>query len=257
MIGFEHGKRWPGLWGVVVVWILGLTLVRGVQAEPPAGLTFSTTQDANHFKFEYKPDEAKDPIVGYIAFPKGIGPFRAVIVNHSPNGNARQVAYNYAPGFLDRGYAAITVDLKYGAKAEESDWEEMFRRISACIDIIQHDERFDGKKIFMFGNGPGAMVTLAFAAQTDKLQAIGVTAGGLVPKDGVKYEKVSAPVILVHGATDETVPLDAAMKLKANLERAGKTVEVKVIENSGHEVVTLKAGEVFDAIVAFFNKQAK
>jgi dienelactone hydrolase len=240
-----------------VVWFLGLLLVRGVQAEPPAGLTFSPTKVAEQFKFEYKPDEAKEPIVGYVAFPKGIGPFRTVIVNHGSKGTAAQVAYNYFPGFLNRGYAVMAADLKYDKKAEESDWEEMFRRLSACIDILQHDERFDGKKVFMFGNGPGAMVTLAYAAQTDKLQAVGMTGGGLVPKDGVKYEKITAPMILVHGAKDETVPLDAAMQLKANLERAGKTVEMKVFEGSGHEVITLKAGDVYDAIVAFFNKNTK
>ena len=254
---FGFGVRARGFLSFLFFFFMGLASSGSVKAEPLEGLTFSPTKDENHLKFEFRPDATKSSIVGYVAFPKGIGPFRTVIVNHSPNGNARQVSYNYAPGFLDRGYAVIAAELIYGAKAEESDWEEMFRRLSACIDIIQHDERLDGKKIFMFGNGAGAMVTLAYAAQTDKLQAIGMTGGGLIPKDDVKYEKIAAPIILVHGAKDESVPLDAAMKLKANLERAGKTVEIKVFENSGHEVITLKAGDVYDAIVAFFNKQTK
>ncbi len=240
-----------------VAGILGACWCTVVQAEPLKGLTLTPTADSNHFKYEYKYDESKEPITGFFAFPKGIGPFRVVIVNHSPIGNAKQAAYNYAPKFVDRGYAAVTLELKYAAKAEESDWTDINRRISACMEILQHDDRFDAKQIFMYGNGAGAMVTLSYAAGTNKLRAIALTGGGMLPKDGVDYEKVSAPVILVHGESDQIVPLDAAMKLKANLERAKKTVELKVVTQGGHEVITLQSGEVYDAIVSFFNKFTK
>jgi len=225
-------------------------------AKPLEGLTFSTTKDPNHFKFVYQPDPEKDPVTGVLGLPKGIGPFRTVIVNHGPDGDALKVAYNYMPQFLDRGYAGLTVDVKYAAKPEESDWSEIVRRLNAVVEIAQNDERLDAKKIFMFGNGWGAMITVAFAAQTDKLKAVAVTGSGRLPKDGVKYEKINAPLMLVHGKKDESVPLDAAMQLKSNLERAGKTVEMKVFDENGHEVVTMKAQDVYDAVVAFFNKQA-
>jgi dipeptidyl aminopeptidase/acylaminoacyl peptidase len=168
-----------------------------------------------------------------------------------------KVGYNYAPLLTQRGYAVIAIDLKYGDKPEDSDWREMNRRLNLVIDIIKADERLDENNVFAFGNGYGAMVTVAFAAQTDKLRAVAVSGGGRLPKDGVAYDKISAPILLVHGAKDESVPLDDAMKLKANLERAGKKVETKVFEQNGHEVVMFKQADVFDAIAGFFNKQAK
>lgn len=228
--------------------------VQAAGSEPLSGLTLFPTADPNHVKYEYNP-ESGDAIWGFLGFPKKDGPFPVVIVNHSQLGDARQAGYNYAPPFLDRGYAIVTVNLSYSKKPEESDLPAMLRRLEECVTVIEHDERFDKKNIFMFGNGPAAMATLAFAAQTDKLRAVGLTGAGLLPKEGIQWEKVSAPVILVHGETDQTVPVDQGLQIKANLERAGKTVEMKVIKGSGHEVVTLKSAEVFGAIVEFFNKK--
>lgn len=253
MIGFRR----LGIAGVILGCTWGVDPARAIQVEPLPGLTWQTTSTENFFGFVYKPDESKPVIEGYISIPKGIGPFRTVILNHSPKGSAGQAVYHYGPKFVDRGYASISANLDYGTKVEESDFVEMFRRLSACIDIIKNDDRLDENKIYMYGNGPGAMVSLAFAAQSDKILAVGLTGSGLLPKDGVNYEKISAPMILVHGANDQSVPLDKAMQLKANLERAKKTVEVKVIEKSGHEVITLKPGDVYDPIVAFFNKHTK
>ena len=253
---FQVGFRTLVFAGVAFACFLGNS-ARAIQSESIPNLTWKATKIPTLFGFEYKPDESKPPIEGYLALPEGVAPFRTVVLVHSPSGAAAQPVYHYGPKFHDRGYAAISVELKFGPKMEESDFEEMFRRLSACLTIIHQDERLDDKKIFLYGNGPGAMVGLAFAAQSDKFQAVALTGSGLIPKDGVKFEKITAPVMLVHGAQDESVPLDAALKLKANLERAGKTVEMKVIEKSGHEVITLKPSDVYDPIVAFFNKHAK
>lgn len=255
-------RFWPGRLSsalLILLAALGGAGVHAQEGEKPklAGLTLMETMDDHHFKYHYQPDEDKDPVVGFIALPKRNGPFRVVIAQHSTNGNAKQVAYNYAPQFVDRGYAVITLELKFASKPEESQWDEILRRTKACFDIIEHDERLDAGQVFMFGNASGAMVTLAFAAHSDKLKGIALTGSGMIPKDGVDYAKISAPVILIHGAKDESVPLELAQKLKSNLEKAGKTVELKVFENYGHEVITMKSADVYDAIVAFFNRQSK
>lgn len=243
---------------VLVVVLLGMVGSIRAQEKPKlTGLTYMETMDPNHFKYHYQPDAEKDAVVGYLGLPKGLGPFRVVIAHHSQIGNAKQVAYNYGPEFLDRGYAFLTLDLKYASKPEESDWKEIIRKTSACLEIIESDSRLDASKVYMFGNGVGAMTALVFAAQSDKLRALGLSGSGMMPKDGVDFSRVSAPAILVHGETDQSVPLEAAQKLKANLERAGKKAELKVFEKSGHEVITLKANDVYDVIVAFFNSNAK
>lgn len=231
--------------------------VSGAYAGQLAGLTYVGTQDPNRFKLEYKPDGATEMLKGCIALPPAVGPFRTVIVVHGPEGDAMKVGYNYAPFFTQRGYAVIAVDLRYGEKPEDSDWREMYRRLDLAMDIIKSDDRLDEGNVFMFGNGYGAMVTVAYAAQTDKLRAAAASGSGRLPTGGVAFDKVSAPFLLIHGARDESVPLDAAMQLKANLERAGKEVETKVFENIGHEVVMFKSQDVFDAIAAFFKKNAK
>jgi dipeptidyl aminopeptidase/acylaminoacyl peptidase len=224
---------------------------------PIPNLTYFDTQDPNRFRFVYVFEGTTDSVQGCLALPKGIGPFRTVIVSHGPDGDAMKIGHNYAPLLMERGYAVIAIDLKYGDKPEESDWPEMYRRLNLVMDIIKGDERFDENNVFAFGNGYGAMVTLAYAAQTDKLKAVAASGSGRLPKNGVAFDKITAPVLLIHGANDESVPLDDAMKLKANLERAGKKVEIKVIEQQGHAVVILKSQNVFDAIAGFFNKQAK
>lgn len=244
-----------------LVLLAALGLARGIPVHAAGGpipnVTYLETQDPNRLKFVYMPDGTTDSIKGCLGYPKGIGPFRTVIIVHGPDGDAMKVGYNYAPLLLDRGYAFIAIDLKYAPKPEESDFQEIFRHINIAMDIIKGDEKLDEDKVFIFGNGPGAMVALAYAAQSDKLKAVAVSGSGQLPKDGLKYEKISAPVLLVHGATDETVPLESAMQLKSNLERAGNKVETKVFDKSGHEVIMFKSKDAFDVISGFFNKYAK
>lgn len=225
-------------------------------ADQLEGLTIFPTGGPTHFRYEYKP-QSGEAIAGYFAFPESVGPYRVVIVNHGPNADARRATYSYAPSFLERGYATFAVDLQYAKAVEESDLPAIFGRLQACLHIIEHDDRFDSKQVYMFGNGPGAMVTLAFAAQTDKLRAIALTGSGMLPKSGIDFEKVTSPVIMVHGEKDQTAPLESALQLKADLNRARKTVEMKTIKTSGHEVITLKKADVFDEIVGFFNKYGK
>jgi len=52
----------------------------------------------------------------------------------------------------------------------------------------------------------------------------------------LKMEKLSCPVLILHGERDERVPVDQALMLRDRLTSLGKEFEVKLFPDSGHEM---------------------
>ncbi len=68
-------------------------------------------------------------------------------------------------------------------------------------------------------------------------------------------DRISAPLMVIHGANDPRVPLSEAEQLVAALEARGVPVEFLVFDDEGHGVVKLKNKLVaYPAIVAFLER---
>jgi len=52
----------------------------------------------------------------------------------------------------------------------------------------------------------------------------------------LKMEKLSCPVLILHGERDERVPVDQALMLRDRLTSLGKEFEIKLFPDSGHEM---------------------
>ncbi len=67
-------------------------------------------------------------------------------------------------------------------------------------------------------------------------------------------DRISAPLMVVHGANDPRVPLGEAEQLVAALKARNVPVEFLVFDDEGHGIVKLKNKLVaFPAIVDFLN----
>lgn len=68
-------------------------------------------------------------------------------------------------------------------------------------------------------------------------------------------DRITAPLMVIHGANDPRVPLSEAEQVVASLEARGVPVEFLVFDDEGHGVVKLKNKQVmYPAVVAFLAK---
>ncbi|MES2069647.1 MAG: S9 family peptidase [Pseudomonadota bacterium] len=68
-------------------------------------------------------------------------------------------------------------------------------------------------------------------------------------------DKITAPVLLMHGEEDERVPISHGKKMKRALEEQHKTVEWKTFEKEGHGLKYVSSQETyFKTLLAFLNK---
>ena len=73
-----------------------------------------------------------------------------------------------------------------------------------------------------------------------------------------QVDKISAPVMVIHGANDPRVPLSEAEQLTEALEARGISTEFLVFEDEGHGLVKLANKLVaYPAIVDFLDRQLK
>lgn len=59
----------------------------------------------------------------------------------------------------------------------------------------------------------------------------------------LRAAEVKAPVLLIHGVWDETVPLEQSRMMAKALEKAGKSVELVEIKRAGHSPATMAADQ--------------
>ena len=79
----------------------------------------------------------------------------------------------------------------------------------------------------------GAYLALSLASEQPRIKAVVDFFGGMPDHFGEKLQSI-APVLILHGDADHTVPIDEANKLKAMLEQLRSSYEIKVYEGAGH-----------------------
>ena len=175
------------------------------------------------------------------------------------------------------------------------------RELAAAARVLQQWPGVDPSRIAMAGTSHGGIITL-LAAQRMDLRAAVVFYGvsntftwyqylidsgqdvtdplsrqvyGYGPKDkpeafrsrapALDAALTRAPVLLVYGEKDNTVPLSQGREMADALKKAGKTHELKVISGAGHGFLfrnsskssaedRARAAEGWNAMLAFFKK---
>ena len=69
-------------------------------------------------------------------------------------------------------------------------------------------------------------------------------------------ERLTAPLLVIHGANDPRVPLSEAQQLVARLAELGRTAELLVFDDEGHGIKLLKNKRVAYAAIARFLDEA-
>jgi dipeptidyl aminopeptidase/acylaminoacyl peptidase len=172
--------------------------------------------------------------------------------------------------------------------------DDVNQRMDSVADLahaaywLQQQPEIDGERLVVYGGSYGGFMVLSALTTYPELWAAGVclvgisnfvtflenTSGyrrahreaeyGSLERDREFLEsiapinhidKLSAPLMVIHGANDPRVPLSEAEQMVAALEKRGVPVEFLVFDDEGHGVVKLKNKLVaFPAVIKFLEK---
>jgi carboxymethylenebutenolidase len=90
-----------------------------------------------------------------------------------------------------------------------------------------------GTPLGIFGYSLGGYLAAATGVRNKDVSAVVVLAGGL-DELTAKLVKRSAPVLILHGDSDERVPVTEARQLEASLKKAGASPQLHIYPGEGH-----------------------
>lgn len=183
-------------------------------------------------------------IKGYLARPKGDGPFPAVVVIHEwwglsewIKGNARRLA--------GEGYVALAVDL-YGGKATSDPGEahELMRALNekegvadlkggiAYLESLSYVRK--GRKLGVVGWCMGGGYARKLAQESEHIGPAAVCYGAVTLDTEELASLKGKPVLGIFGAGDRGIPADRVKQFASALKNQGNKVELHIYEGAGH-----------------------
>jgi acetyl esterase/lipase len=197
--------------------------------------------------------------------PRGDGPHPVAILIHGGSWRAkygRWVLRLVAADLVRRGTAVWNVGYRRLGRGEDGGWPATFDDVAAAIDLLAdvHDGRLDLGRVVLAGHSAGGQLALWAASRADSAVPVGrVVAmaavcdmskadiardvlGGSpaqVPErydavDPIRLVPLPMPVLLVHGAGDQTVPVQRSREYAAAARAAGGDVELIEPPDTGH-----------------------
>jgi carboxymethylenebutenolidase len=180
--------------------------------------------------------------------PAGAGPFPAVLVLHTSSG-LRPPDHAYARRLADEGYVCLVPDFftPYGLSQATRQQtftthaQAIYSDFAAAIDTLKKMQDVRADRIGAVGFSNGGYWALLLAAKG--AVQVGVSYYGAVNGAGTDnsltvfrnaFTPNSAPVLVLHGALDDTVLPRHAEHLKSLLAEAKATHEFQMYGSAGH-----------------------
>lgn len=180
---------------------------------------------------------------GYLAVPKGSGPFPALILIHEWNGLVDRVR-QVADAFAAQGYVTLAADLyrgRTGGDPQENrklvqetrgNMPAVIANLNAAQQFLRHRKDVSGKVGVMgwcFGGG----IALSYGLGGDHHDATAMFYGSLVT-DPAELQKLSHPLYGTFAGQDQGIPPDQVKKFQVALDSIGITNDIHIYDPVGH-----------------------
>jgi carboxymethylenebutenolidase len=209
--------------------------------------------------------------------PDGPGPYPGVLMLHTSAG-LQQADLDYARKLAAQGYVCLVPAFMdaYGIQAKTrqqtftSDARDIYNDFLAAIDVLKSSDKVAGSKIGAIGFSNGGYFSMWLAATT-KVDAgvsyYGALSGAGTDKELTRFsstfDKNSAPVLILHGSDDHTVPVGAARHLGQIVKSAGSPYELQIYEGADHvferdlrnDAQKAAAADAWDRTIKFFGEK--
>jgi carboxymethylenebutenolidase len=190
-----------------------------------------------------------EQVQGYLALPRGKGPFPGLVVIHEWWGQNAWVREK-ADAFAAKGYAALAVDLYRGQVAEDPDTAHQLSRalptdradrdLRAAFAYLARRRDVDPKRIGVIGWCMGGGYALDLAEEAPV--AATVVYYGRLPSEPATVAKLRAPVLGNFGAEDKGIPPEAVERFGVMAKQAGVPADLKVYPGAGHAFASSATG---------------
>jgi len=180
--------------------------------------------------------------------PDGAGPFPAILVLHT-SGGLQPADTDFAQRLVQQGYVALVPAFMeaYGITARTrfdtftGDAEPIYNDLVAALDMLRQNDKVKGAKLGAIGFSNGGYFAMWLAA-TNKVDAAigyyGAYSGAGTDKSLSRFSQVftkaSAPVLILHGGSDGTVPVQAAQHLASLIAAAQAPVQLQIYPDADH-----------------------
>jgi carboxymethylenebutenolidase len=180
--------------------------------------------------------------------PDGPGPYPAILVLHTSGGlqegdtdfAQRLVQQNYValvPAFMEA--YGITQRTRYSTFTEDA--EPVYADLAAALETLRQEDKVKGSRLGAIGFSNGSYFAMWLAA-TAKVQAAvgyyGAYSGAGTDKSLGRFRQVfsksSAPVLILHGGSDGTVPVQVAQNLADIIAAAQAPVQLQIYPAADH-----------------------
>jgi carboxymethylenebutenolidase len=180
--------------------------------------------------------------------PDGPGPYPGVLVLHTSSG-LQQADLAYARKLAEQGYVCLVPAFMdtYGitGKTRQQTFtgyaRDIYNDFLTAIDFLKSSDKVAGGKVgaIGFSNGGYFAMWLAATAKVDAgVSYYGALNGAGTDKELTRFsstfDKNSAPVLILHGSDDRTVPVGAAQHLGGIVKSAGSPYELKIYDGADH-----------------------
>jgi len=182
-----------------------------------------------------------ETIAGYLATPDSPGTHPALVVIHEDWGLTDWVR-EQTRRLAGQGYAALAVDLYRGQLAHDPSYayelmvgvppDRALRDLEAAIHFLYARPDVLKEKMGVIGWGMGGKWSLLLAVNDPFLSAC-VSNYGSMPTDLADIQKIHAPVLAMFAGDDRTIPASDVDDFVAAMEKAHKSLEIKIYKNVG------------------------
>ncbi len=211
--------------------------------------------------------------------PEGAGPFPVVVLLHASGGFALFSA-RLGEEFARAGFLTVAACWFTGVSPNDPPLLPLLPcpngppfhgatlfelpYVDAIVKAARTLPKARGNRIGLIGQSRGATMAVLYASNGGTVQAIVADSGSYTLRSPIDtaaihtVQDLAAPLLILQGTNDQTVPISEPREYEAALVRLGKPYEVKYYEKSQH-VLTRRNNEYYgDAVarsVAFFHEQ--
>ncbi|MCS7263785.1 MAG: dienelactone hydrolase family protein [Armatimonadetes bacterium] len=215
----------------------------------------------------------EETVSGYLARPKGEGPFPAIVVIHEWWGLVDWIKEN-ARRLAERGYVALAVDLYRGKIADTPELahelsrglpnDRALRDLKAAVAYLRQQKFVDPKSIGVIGWCMGGGYALQLALNEDLKTCI--VCYGRVVTNAEDLKSIKSAVLGIFGDQDRGIPVEVVKAFEKALQTQGVTYLIRIYEGVGHAFMNPNnkrgyneqiAQKAWQEIFAFLDKHLK
>jgi carboxymethylenebutenolidase len=162
-----------------------------------------------------------------------------VLALHGAGGNVAGME-RYARALAAQGFAVYILHYFDRTGTESADKPTILRNFPLwmktlwdAISFVETQAQVDRERIALLGFSLGAYLSLANSAIDPRVKVVVEFFGGM-PKEMNLFMRRLCPVLILHGANDQTVPVEEAYNLQKLLEKKKIPYEINIYPGVGH-----------------------